>query len=197
MQHYKRGTTIDVHHNILPQTIRYRPDSNKLLDQSVHLGDGWVLSNEDKVIQSATHLFHEGELEHGLRDLSDLDLLLKEFSIQENFWVNLLNRSVELNQQISLYYALRYTTKILNTPVPEQVINDSKRNLTKKINDRIMDFLFLRALMPVHESCNDRWTSLARWILFVRSHWLRMPVFLLIPHLLRKSLKRFKSENHH
>jgi len=28
------------------------------------------------------------------------------------------------------------------------------------------------------------------WLLYVRSHWLRMPAHLLIPHLVRKSLRR-------
>jgi hypothetical protein len=29
-----------------------------------------------------------------------------------------------------------------------------------------------------------------RWLLYARSHWLRMPAHLLIPHLVRKSLRR-------
>jgi hypothetical protein len=28
------------------------------------------------------------------------------------------------------------------------------------------------------------------WLLYARSHWLRMPPHLLVPHLLRKSLRR-------
>jgi hypothetical protein len=32
------------------------------------------------VLHSATHLFYDGELNHGLRDLVDLDDLLRHFS---------------------------------------------------------------------------------------------------------------------
>jgi hypothetical protein len=60
-----------------------------------------------------------------------------------------------------------------------------------------MDALFLRALMPDHESCNDRWTGLARWLLFVRSHWLKMPVYLMVPHLLRKAFRRVMGKERH
>jgi hypothetical protein len=199
LRHLKRQTSIDVHHNILPKTTRFCPDANKLLANIVKIPEKniWVLAPEDRVLHSATHLFHEGEFAMGFRDLSDLDLLLKEFSIQENFWEKLLQRAEELKQQIPLYYALRYTYWILQTPVPEQILKASKQQSPNKIKTKLMDALFLRALMPDHESCNDRWTGLARWLLYVRSHWLKMPVYLMVPHLLRKSVMRLTGKAHH
>ena len=195
LRHLTRQTSIDVHHNILPKTTRFCPDANTLLANSVKTPEQniWVLAPEDRVLHSATHLFHEGEFAQGLRDLSDLDLLLKEFSTQENFWALLLQRADELKQQVPLFYALRYTHQILQTPVPENVLKASKQ----RINTALMDALFLRALMPDHESCNDRWTGLARWLLFVRSHWLKMPVYLMIPHLLRKAFRRALGKEQH
>ncbi len=199
LRHLTRQTSIDVHHNILPKTTRFCPDANKLLANIVKISekDVWVLAPEDRVLHSATHLFHEGEFAQGFRDLLDLDLLLKEFSTQENFWVKLLQRSNELNQQIPLYYALRYTHQILQTPVPEKVLKASEQQSPNRINTSLMDALFLRALMPDHESCNDRWTGLARWLLFVRSHWLKMPVHLMVPHLLRKAFRRIQGKEGH
>jgi hypothetical protein len=199
LRHLKRQTSIDVHHNILPKTTRFCPDANKLLANIVKIPEKnvWVLAPEDRVLHSATHLFHEGEFTQGFRDLSDLDLLLKEFSIQENFWAKLLQRADELKQQIPLYYALRYTQLILQTPVPEKVLKASKKQSPKWIKTKLMDALFLRALMPDHESCNDRWTGLARWLLFVRSHWLKMPVYLMVPHLSRKAFRRVLGKERH
>jgi len=46
------------------------------------------------------------------------------------------------------------------------------------------------ALRPDHPSCDTRWTGLARWLLYVRSHALRMPIHLVIPHLMRKAWMR-------
>lgn len=199
MRHLKRQTTIDVHHNILPKTCEFCPDAERLLSRIVRVGDGnaWVLAPEDRILHSAAHLFHEGELEHGFRDLSDLDSLLKQYSTQDKFWDELLLRADELNQRIPLYYALRYSHTILQTPVPQEVLIESESFFRGDIRRHFMDFLFLRALMPDHPSCSDRWTGLARWLLYIRSHWLKMPLYLLVPHLLRKSWMRLIGKEKH
>ena len=95
------------------------------------------------------------------------------------------------------YYALRYTQKIFLTPVPEKVYLSSKQQTQKRINTVIMDALFLRALLPDHDSCNDKWTGLARSLLFIRSHWLKMPVYLMVPHLIRKTYRRILGKELH
>jgi len=199
MRHLKRQTSIDVHHNILPKTSKFCPDAKKLLAAivSVSKENIWVLAPEDRVLHSATHLFHEGEWAHGFRDLSDLDLLLKEFSEDDNFWEKLLQRAGQLNQQIPLYYALRYTSRIFQTPIPQDILKATEQQSPNKIKQKFMDLLFLRALMPDHESCNDRWTGFARWILFVRSHWLKMPLYLIVPHLLRKTFRQLQGKDRH
>jgi hypothetical protein len=51
---------------------------------------------------------------------------------------------------------------------------------------RLMDALYLRALRPDHPLAADTWTPLARWLLYLRSHWIRMPAHLLCWHLTRK-----------
>lgn len=196
MTHVSRGASIDLHHNILPTTCKLCPDADKLLANAVQVPDKglWLLAPEDRVLHSATHLFHEGELGHGFRDLSDLDLLLQEFSPQADFWGSLLRRAEALKQQIPLYYALRYTVMILQTPIPAEILQLSEIPMRHKFMRKLMDFLFLRALLPDHASCNDRWTGLARWALFVRSHYLRMPWYLLVPHLGRKAWLRLVGE---
>lgn len=199
MRHLKRQTSIDVHHNILPKTSQFCPDASKLLTAIVKTSGNniWVLAPEDRVLHSATHLFHEGEWAHGFRDLSDLDLLLKEFSEDVNFWEKLLQRAGQLNQQIPLYYALRYTSRIFQTTIPQDILKATEQQSPNKIKQKFMDSLFLRALMPDHESCNDCWTGFARWILFVRSHWLKMPIYLIVPHLSRKAFRRLKGKDTH
>ncbi len=199
MHHSIRGTSLDLHHNILPITCKFCPDANKLLANSVFIPDKnlWILSQEDRILHSAIHLFHEGELQHGFRDLTDLSLLLNEFSYEEDFWTKLLKRSEELNQSTSLYYALRYTAKILHTQVPNDLFIVSNKSFFNGIKERLMDFLYLRALMPDHPSCDDFWTGFARWIIYIRSHWLRMPWYLLLPHLSRKAWMRISGKELH
>ncbi len=48
------------------------------------------------------------------------------------------------------------------------------------------------ALRPDHPHCDGPYTGIARWLLYVRSHHLRMPLYLVVPHLLRKAFMRLK-----
>jgi len=193
MRHVTRGTTVDVHHAILPLTARLHPDSRKLLEGALKIfGEPRfrVLAPTDMVLHSATHLFHNEELGEGLRDLADLDALLREFGEREGFWSTLVCRGTELDLALPLHYALRYTTQFLRTPVPRAVVDAAARAAGRSSSMPVMDSLFTRALRPDHPGSNDRWTPIARKLLYVRAHWLRMPPLLLIRHLTTKALRR-------
>lgn len=194
MAHRKRGTVIDVHHNILPLTARNSPSADLLLEASVAVsGTNFrVLSPCDMVIHSATHLFHEGELQNGLRDLFDLDALLNEFSAcQPNFWHELADRAKVLGLAWPLHLALRYTRTILGTEVPEHA-SESVANTAAlgRVSQRLLDVIYLRAFKPDHPLCSDFPTDVARSAIYLRSHYLRMPLGLLTVHLGRKSVMR-------
>jgi hypothetical protein len=139
------------------------------------------------VLHSATHLFHEGEFDNGLRDLADLDGLLRHFGREPSFWAGLVPRAHELGLSRPLYYALRYARSLLETPVPAEVVDEARAGEPPGPLRPVLDFCFSRALRPTHSSCADRWTPLARKLLYVRSHWLRMPFPLLAVHLARKA----------
>jgi len=190
LQHIQRDTVIDVHHAILPDTARYHPDSAKLRSRAVAVADlagVYVLAAEDRILHSATHLFHDGELAHGLRDLTDLDLLLREAATERDFWQHLTTRADELQLRRSLFYALRYLRYFLDTPVPDSVVAALEAAAPKRATLALMDRIFTRALAPDHASCADAYTPAARLAAFVRAHWLRMPAHLLIPHLFHKA----------
>jgi hypothetical protein len=198
MQHGKRMTVVDVHHAILPETAASKPDSAKLIAASlaapgrpgVH-----VLQPVDMVIHSACHLFHEEELDKGLRDLTDLDALLRHFSGQPQFWPRLTQRACELDLARPLFYALRYTGRILQTPVPADALGAIAAHAPPRPLAALMDALYDRALLPVHSSCSDRYTGTARRMLFLRAHWLRMPPALLVRHLAHKVAAALKHDS--
>lgn len=52
-----------------------------------------------------------------------------------------------------------------------------------------MDFLARHAFRAPHGSADGAFSPLARFVLYLRGHWLRMPPWLLLPHLLRKVLR--------
>ena len=186
MQHIRRMTVIDVHHAILPETASLHPDPGKLRAAAQPIaGNLMVLAPIDMLLHSATHLFHDGELEHGLRDLLDIDSLLRGFSRQASFWPELLARAAELELSRPLFYALRYAARILHSPIPADALDAAGRPPRPTLE--LLDALFLRALMPAHPSCSDCLTGLARRLLYVRANWLRMPPLLLSRHLLHKT----------
>lgn len=193
LKHIRRRSVLDLHHTILPLTARLKPDSRKLFDAVVALPDKpdiFVLAPLDMVLHSATHLFHEGEFEHGFRGLVDLDGLLRHFSAElPDFWDQLLERAVELDLQPPLYYAVSYSRQLLGTPVPEDLVARMGAGVPCGLRARWMAGLFMRALVPPHPSCQQHLAGLARWLLFVRSHYLKMPLHLLLPHLLKKAMK--------
>src|SRR5262249_12635180 len=109
LRHNSRQTLLDVHHAILPTTARLKPDSSKLLAASLPIAGEprlRVLAHTDMVLHSATHLFCNEDVGNSLRDLVDLDSLLRGFARTEGFWPKLTTRSVELDLGRPLYYAL-------------------------------------------------------------------------------------------
>lgn len=199
LRHMTRGTVLDVHHAILPLTARFKPDTPALLDAAEALESRvaiHTLSREDQVLHSAAHLFHESELEMGLRGLVDLDALLRENAHRPGFWEALLERAAHLDLRWPLCQALRYTQMVLETPVPAPVWRELTAHGGLATDQRawLQDALYLRALRPVHASLSDAWTPPARFLLYLRGHWLRMPPGLLALHLLRKALTAWRSK---
>ncbi|MBP9929185.1 MAG: nucleotidyltransferase family protein [Rhodoferax sp.] len=188
--HNTRDTTIDVHHSILPETARVKVNIAAVLDAVVPLPGHenlHVLQPIDMLLHSATHLFHEGELENGLRDLFDLHALIREFSAADGgFWDQLVPRAQTLGLTRPLYYALRYTRLMLDLQVPQHVRDAADIGRPSPFVLALMDSCYLRALQPMHPSTNSSSTRIARFALYVRSHWIRMPVHLLAYHLTRK-----------
>lgn len=199
LRHAKRRTVLDVHHTILPETARSRPDPRKLLAGAQPIAGHSllrVLEPVGIVLHSIAHLLHEGELEHGLRDLTDLDDLLRHFGKDQSFWDELLDASEEHGLERTVFYGLHYAKLLLETPVPENVMQIARGHA--RMSDAMlnwMDALYTRALAPDHATCRDRFTGAARWLLYVRAHYLRMPLFLLVPHLMRKVMRRAKKKD--
>lgn len=193
MQHSSRHAVVDVHHAILPLTARLKPDSGQLLAQARDVPDmpAWrVLAPPDMVLHSMTHLFHNEELSHGLRDLSDLDLLLRQHGGEPGFWATLQTRAERLDLSRPLHYGLQQTSAILGTPVPAEALRAAAAHAAAWPLDRMMGRLWGAALRSPHASADLALSGLARGALFVRAHALRMPASLLLRHLARKAWRR-------
>jgi len=190
--HITRGSTLDVHHNILPLTARLKPQASDLL-AALHPIAGYSnlyrLGNADLILHSATHLFHEGEWAHALRDLVDLDTLLRHFASKPGFLKALHARAETLGLQKPLQYALQSTQALLLTPLPELDLTAPSNKSANVLINRP----FVHGFASAHRDLSGPGSDLALFALYIRSHWLRMPMHLLLPHLLHKALARSKT----
>jgi Uncharacterised nucleotidyltransferase len=193
MQHAVRHSVLDVHHAILPETAHVRPSSERLLADAVAVpaAPAWrVLAPVDMLLHSMTHLFHNEELGHGLRDLSDQDLMMRAWCADPAFWPRLQARALELNLQRSLHYGLQQAQALLGTPVPPDALAAAARHAASGPVDAVMSRLWRAALHTPHSSAREALTPLADFALFVRAHALRMPWRMLLRHLAVKGWRR-------
>lgn len=192
MQHVRRQTVLDVHHTILPETARLRPDPRLLFAAAVPLAGHpglQVLAPPDMVLHSMTHLFMNDDMSHALRDLSDLDLLLRHFGGDPGFWPALVGRSIALDLRRPLFYGLRYTTQLLGTPVPATTLAAAAAAGPRGALLPLMDMIWRRVLRSPHADALPPGHAAALFALYLRGHWLRMPPLLLARHLTIKALR--------
>ena len=178
--HRSRDRMIDVHHTILPPTARPTPDAAAMFADAVAVGEGLaILSPEDRVVHAVAHLFADGDLAGGLRNLWDIDRLLREAADKPGFWGRLGARAQRHQLAKELARALRLAAQLYGTPVDPLLAGPPHWG----------DRLYIRRLLA-----RDDWgratRRLTRFGFYVRSHWLRMPPLMLARHLWTKLRRR-------
>ncbi|WP_157447322.1 nucleotidyltransferase family protein [Catenovulum agarivorans] len=196
LTHSKRFTTLDVHHNILPRTNKQHFDASlfEFVEVEVeHVGKVKTLSKKDMLIHCAVHLFTESEFHNGLRDLYDLHSMMTQFqSESETFLSELADRAIELGLGNYLFYAVRYTQLVFCTEVPTEIVSKLEPYKPKFLN--VWDFAFLNVFKPDVKACRTWRTPIAKFLTYWRGHLIRMPLRLLVPHLLRKSWMQLRDK---
>lgn len=193
MTHVEREVEVDLHHSILMRTARLKPAPELLFEAALQVpGSRYrVLAPVDMVLNSIVHLFYGGEMDDALRELVDIDDLLRHFSAQEpEFWEQFWPRTQALGLGRPAFYALRYSTQLLGTLVPKTVLTASLVDAPAAPVLGLMDWLVPRALFPQHPEASSGRTEFARWLLYVRSHWVKMPPLMLARHLSHKLYAR-------
>ena len=193
MQHPERDTPVDIHHTIAPLTSRVHPDAAAILAASLPLSDPRlrVMAPADMVLHSAVHLFND-EVSMPLRDLFDLHDLLCHFGPDPVFWDRLLERARLHGLQRVLYHLLRHSRQLLGTPVPPRMLDATAHAAPSLMVRPLIGGLLQRQFAPVARPGDAMAKGLAAHLLYLRAHWLRMPVRLLLPHLAHKTFKRWR-----
>ncbi|WP_108812756.1 nucleotidyltransferase family protein [Sphingorhabdus sp. Alg231-15] len=175
--HRDRDRMIDVHHTTLPLTANPTPNPQAMLDAAIELESGlYVMAPADILLHSVAHLFADGDLAGGLRNLWDIDRLIRQFAdADEEFWTELGVRARLHQLEPHLARALRLAVRLYDTPAQEYRAGQKK----------FTDYLYVRRLLA-----RDGWgretRKLTRQAFYIRSHWLRMPPLMLARHLWTK-----------
>lgn len=191
MTHWRRGTTLDLHHSLLMPTCRIKVDAERMIRDAIPVEGSsfwWCLRDDDSLLHAACHLMMNSEFKRGLRDLWDIDLLYRE----------LAGRTVDFPEQISarartvglssvLATALRLARRYFGTPVPEYLTGDASPILSRLVGC---------SASVRHRDTRPEAQSLADFMLMLRELYLRLPSRLLAVHLAHKLGELFESEKH-
>lgn len=191
MRHRERLTVVDLHHNILPLTARIQINASAFIDRSRPSPEPrfLIFAPVDLVIHAAVHMMYDGDLNERLRDLLDIHEMLIEFSEDPAFFTELMSRARRRRVQRPVFYALYFSAKLLGTSIPPALWNEGAGGRPNALILSIMSRIVPHALMPdLPDKKPSRKVRRARFLLFIRSHWLRMPPFMLLRHLAIKAV---------
>ncbi|MGU3390193.1 nucleotidyltransferase domain-containing protein [Sphingomonas sp. M1A8_2b] len=165
--HRERDRMIDVHHTILPLTARVTPNAEALIAGSLALENGLcTLSPNGMIVHAAAHLFADGDLAGGLRNLWDIRCLLEEFGTDG---LDADARRHGLHEQVAR------SLRLVEALFEEGIVRGIDRVYARRLTAR------------------DGWgrptRPLTRLAFYIRSHWLRMPPAMLARHLWTKFRK--------
>ncbi|MBU3005692.1 nucleotidyltransferase family protein [Paraglaciecola arctica] len=186
--HVLRETVLDVHHNFyLP--ISGRSPNVILFSSTVETvaGGCLVLGKAETVLHSIIHLFMNEDFTNAFRDLFDIHLLVNEYESSE-FWRSLEILASKTQFEKELYYCLVLLMNIFGTQEPS--IFPKLRSRYKSLySDFFINKILFNGIMPRHSLLNNYKNSTSRFLIFIRGHWLKMPIHILISHLAIKSYK--------
>jgi hypothetical protein len=138
-------------------------------------------------LHSATHLFQDSEARDRLRDLVDLDGLLRHFGSDANFWVRLPRRAEELGLTEPLALACHFVGAWLQTPIPESTLEAVASIGPSAFRRAWLIPLWTGVLTPTEPDQVPGFAQgLADNLLLARYHRNRLPLHLLVPHLWHK-----------
>lgn len=186
MVHAKRGTIIDVHHNIVPLISKDAPNIELLIQHKEEIMPGlYVLTAPAQLVHAAIHLFRNEDYKGAFRDLTDLFLMLEDQPL--HFWQDSLDIAVEIGFSDELLLAFRCLENSmgLTSPPGLKIVKLPSWSSKPQIND----YIFSKVLKPQHTLMQGSHTPLAHLLATIRGHILKMPLHILIYHLTVKSCR--------
>jgi len=183
LRHGKRRTIVDVHHSLLPLTSRIKVRSDLMQTCAVQLEDRAfkVLTPIDLFIHSAIHTFADGSFDTPARSILELHYLLLDLSEADKG--QLLHRAEDVGAGMPVATALWALADLFGDEDAARLLKASGAKPASK---------FVRYAIK-NKLDHVETAKFAKLILFVRSHFLRMPLHLLVMHLGNKAIRKLRA----
>ncbi|PCI63095.1 MAG: hypothetical protein COB37_05870 [Kordiimonadales bacterium] len=179
LRHIRRRTVVDVHHRILPRTSRVLVKNDMLIDAAQHLKGRELRTFQpvDLFIHSSVHSFADGSFDTPARSLVELYFLFSGLSEADKS--ALAERSVTVGASMPVATALWALNEFFGEKVPGVGADSMIKPASALVRGAF------RAKLE-----NISGAYFAKLILYVRSHYLRMPIPQLALHLMRKAARQ-------
>jgi hypothetical protein len=182
--HVRRQSVVDLHHGLVPRTSRLKVDAQALWARARPV-DGLALAYvphpADLLLHAAVHALTQEDVSSALRDLVDMHRLLREFADDPGFRDRLAYHGATTDAGATLALARDLLDTVLGASPPTavtRVIPPGGPGHT--VRKRVMG----RAIRP--EAPPSLLQRGARLLVFLRGHFLKMPVGLLLRHIWMK-----------
>jgi hypothetical protein len=195
LEHPAHPLQLDLHHSILPPVGRARPDVDALFAASVPVAGTpfRALSPADQALHACAHVFQDSDFDGMLRDLADVDALLRERGRDAAGWSELAARARRHGLGRALWYGAHFGAALFATPVPAGAREALAFAAPGPVVRRAMSGVGRRVLLP---ESPDRLPSLAkrgaRRLLTARYFLLRLPPRLLAVHVAAKARRALR-----
>lgn len=182
------GTTLDIHHNIYLPVSGKAPDES-LLRQNVvaTANEKFVLEKHMQAIHTCLHLYWNEDVTCSLRDLYDFTCICKEYS-SSCFWEEMTKTAQTMNLCSLVLDVLRLAEFFFELQYPDNVKEQlsSNEDAFSKLRQSITLFVMKRAIIPNTRACKSFILDIFRILAYLRGHLLKMPLCVLVPHILKK-----------
>src|SRR5450830_539957 len=182
MEHVRRHTVVDLHHAINPPVSRFHINPDKLFEHIEEVRPGvFVLSVTDRVIHCALHLLQEGDSKKLMRDLFDLHLLLRQHFVTVSSIEQLLHRARELKVDRLIGNAIGAAQALFAV----EARKNERSGWLQSCVERAAREANGKAMVSGNKASS---------VMLAYSHWMKLPLYILVPHLVRKGFMRMTTD---
>ena len=183
-RHITSGTTLDVHHTLIPPITGKSIPIESVLAESARVdGVSQTLSLEWRLLHCIIHFFFNEDYEKPFRDLWDLKCLFCSLHDKEHL-EKFLSFATALGFRTEAIYAVRLV-ELNFCSFKEKFGTNLDSNDTKlsKIESIFFNLIVVNMAIPRHPKLDSFLTKFSSFVMMIRGHFKKMPLKILIPHI--------------